>query len=477
MVSWDDVERRMSRVGVLCATSLIVFAAACDNREESPAVGADLSVAVPDINLECEGCDLVLISLDTVRADHLGIYGYSRNTSPNIDEFAAKSILFERAHSTAHSTAPSHMSMFTSMHPSVHGVTNSRNSRFDPLHDGFPTVTQILKEEGYRAAAFTGGGQVSPQFGFSKGFDLYRSFNTSTSEAGTREAIDEAISFMRAHREEKLFVFLHTYHAHDPYTPNPPYDKLFDPEYAGPIQSDINAFLRYDEMRRINHAYWLLVDKSDAADVRHLKALYDGEIAELDAMLRKFLTVIETERPNSIVIITSDHGEEFGEHGKFTHHQLYQELLHVPLIIRHPQLDRGIRISRRVSLLGLTPTILELLEIDGSHEFQGTSLLRPQAREEIFAEQAGSGRTLIVDERKLLWRGAKSELYDLSSDPGETRNMAAADATVNRLRERMDEISQANSARRATVLRASQSLPATLDPEVVEQLEALGYID
>jgi arylsulfatase A-like enzyme len=220
-----------------------------------------------------------------------------------------------------------------------------------------------------------------------------------------------------------------------------------------------------------------LVDKSDPADVRHLKALYDGEIAELDGMLRKFLTVIETERPRSIVVLTSDHGEEFGEHGKFDHTQLYQELLHVPLIIRHPQLDRGIRISRRVSLLGLTPTILELLGIDGSYEFQGTSLLRPQAREEIFAEKTGSGRTLIVDDRKLLWRGDKSELYDLSSDPGETRNMAAANATADRLRERIDEISQANSTRRATVVGASQDLRAAPDPELVEQLEALGYID
>ncbi len=467
----------MSRIGMLCVTSLIVFAAACDNREESPAVGADLSTGLSDINLECEGCDLVLISLDTLRADHLGCYGYSRNTSPNIDEFAAKSILFERAHSTSYKTAPSHMSMFTSLHPSVHGVDNGQINRFFPLHRGFPTVTQILKAEGYRTAAFTGGGNVAPEFGFSRGFDAYRSFDTTTSAAGTQEAIDEAISFMRAHREEKLFVFLHTYHTHDPYTPDSPYDKFFDSGYAGSIQSDYSVLLRTGDWRRAQRDYWLLVDKSDPADVRHLKALYDGEIAELDGMLRKFLTVIETERPRSIVVLTSDHGEEFGEHGKFDHTQLYQELLHVPLIIRHPQLDRGIRISRRVSLLGLTPTILELLGIDGSYEFQGTSLLRPQAREEIFAEKTGSGRTLIVDDRKLLWRGDKSELYDLSSDPGETRNMAAANATADRLRERIDEISQANSTRRATVVGASQDLRAAPDPELVEQLEALGYID
>jgi arylsulfatase A-like enzyme len=450
-----------------------MFAAACDNDEESPAVGA----AVSDINLECEGCSVVLISLDTLRADHLGSYGYSRNTSPNIDEFAAKSILFERAHSTSHATAPSHMSMFTSLNPSVHGVVNVENNRFEPMHDSFVTVTQILKAEGYHTAAFTGGGNVSPQFGFGRGFDSYRNFDTTRSAAGTRKAIDEAISFMRVHREEKLFVFLHTYHTHDPYTPKPPYNIFVDPGYAGRIQSDITAFPTDGGFEALRHAFWDSVDKSDAADVRHLKALYDGEIAELDAMLRKFLTVIETERPNSIVILTSDHGEEFGEHGKFDHTQLYQELLHVPLIIRHPQLDRGIRISRRVSLLGLTPTILELLGIDGSYEFQGTSLLRPQAREEIFAEKTGIGRTLIVDDRKLLWRGDKSELYDLSSDPGETRNMAAANATADRLRERIDEISQANSARRATVVGASQDLRAAPDPELVEQLEALGYID
>ena len=183
-----------------------------------------------------------------------------------------------------------------------------------------------------------------------------------------------------------------------------------------------------EEWADYSKIFWKPVDKNDPEDVAHVAALYDGGIAEMDDALPDLLNAIDRDAPGTIVIFLSDHGEEFGQHGEFTHNQLYSEVLHVPLIIHHPDHHNGVRIAARVSLIDLAPTILDMLSIAPSAQFQGRSLRgyidgtgneRP-----VFSEYPARNMLALVNrDRKLMVTGEREELYDLRRDPEERRDL------------------------------------------------------
>lgn len=312
----------------------------------------------------CLDCNVLLISIDTLRADHLGCYGYDRPTSPNIDQFSAESVLFQTAIAHAPSTTPSHASIFTSRLPEHHGAWRSRNQ---PIARELRTMAEILKEAGLRTASFNGGGQVAASYGFNRGFETYES-----SPSRFAEKADQAIRWFQRNPDQRFFMFLHTYEVHAPYEPEPTDMATFDGGYTGAIGDAILPGLLID----INDGKVAL----SAPDARHIINAYDAEIRSMDRGFRQLIAYLRKSGllDRTIVIFTSDHGEEFGEHGQMGRHShaLYDELLRVPLLLRLPEARLGsTRVEAQVRGIDLLPTVMDLLGRRPLQQFDGTSLL------------------------------------------------------------------------------------------------------
>ncbi|MFC2162468.1 sulfatase [Candidatus Altiarchaeota archaeon] len=424
----------------------------------------------------CEGCNLVLISIDTLRADHLGAYGYGRDTSPFIDELAGKSIMFTNAFATSAQTAPSHMSIFTSVFPRVHQVSNANamsmeGPEFMCLGSGLVTFPEILDDAGYTNMGFTQGGAVEGEIGFARGFAFY----------GNNASIDDAIRWVRQDADGKFFLFFHTYKTHAPYFPKHEFDVFSDRSYDGPILASEEELLRIKDGRKMRKSekYFSMVDPSDPDDVRHLKDLYDGEILEVDSWMKHLVTTIRQEHPDTIIIFTSDHGEEFYEHGNYGHQHVYNEVARVPLLIWHPRVDEPIQVSERVSQIDLAPTILDFLGIGVASQFEGESLASVieggRKPDGLFIDFFGR-RALIRGDYKLVADEKGSGLYDIGSDPSEVGKIS--DEPLKKLE------MQARLLLREVGYFFGRKLIAYDDcrtmqanPERLEWLRYLGYVD
>ncbi len=307
---------------------------------------------------------IILISLDTLRADHLGTYGYHRDTSPAIDAFAKEGIVFENAAVQSSWTLPSHMSIMTSLYPSFHGVTK-KSSR---LADNHVTLADLLRKGGYQTAAFTDGGNVGSVFGFNRGFDLYED-----EWVGIANTIPKVEKWLDEKGSQPFFLFIHCYDIHSPYNPPLPYSALFhDFPYRGNLVPSTPTLLSTAHNKEG-------ASKVTDEDIRHFIALYDGGIRYTDDHIGGFLTYLQEAGlyDDSLIIITSDHGEEFMEHGAFSHWQLYyRPNLHVPLIMHIPgSSGKEIRIAELVQSIDLLPTILESAGLPAHGKAQGRSLL------------------------------------------------------------------------------------------------------
>ncbi len=436
-----------------------------------------------DAVVASRGPNLVLISVDTLRADHLGCYGSARPTSPAVDaRLAATGVTFENVVSQSPKTTPSHMTMLTSLYPSVHGVEMWKETEPGKvLNPAVLTLAEVLKNAGYATAAFTGGANVHRSRGFDQGFDVYRNGNQL---ARTRRWLDHHARFGR------FFLFFHTFDVHDPYTP--PDDKvaLFLPDYHGPILDAVHKVRAGGTgWWQVHDLFWGSVDRTSAADADVLTRLYDAGIRAMDeatlAPLLDHLAKLGLER-DTLVVFTSDHGEAFGEHGEFMHEDLYAGTLHVPLILRFPgRLPAGRRVAARVRLIDLMPTVLDLLGVHGPPAMQGESLV-PLLTAGGPAREAVSEHFDLVTQRafRTLRRGDlaymrvadQEQLFDLAHDPGETTNVAAArPADLDAMRARLGEW-QGGCARLAALLgpRGPTVAPSA---ETVRQLRALGYVD
>ena len=285
--------------------------------------------------------NVVLVSLDTVRPDHLGCYGYARDTSPALDSYAEQAVVFENVRAQAPWTLPSHMSLLTSLRPSRNGVEDL-NQQLSP---GTPLLAELLQSHGYRTAALVNNGQMKPHWGFARGFGTWREFEVDTPEGACENITREAVRWLQAAPPSPFFLFLHYFDAHDPYSPPSPYRERFGVTLSA---------------AEISRAVWdHRLPGRDIADPQVLDqivAAYDGEIARLDASLSVLLDAIPA---NTLVVLFSDHGEAFEEHGWTTHGAtLYEEEVRVMLMVRTPQPGVGRRVSDPVMLLDVAPTIL-----------------------------------------------------------------------------------------------------------------------
>ncbi|HXC49773.1 MAG TPA: sulfatase [Candidatus Limnocylindrales bacterium] len=335
----------------------------------------------------CRDCNIVLISVDTLRADHVGAYGYSRPTTPNIDALAKKGVLFEHAVAQSSWTRPAHMSIFTGMYPREHGFVALLDSR--RLEPEVPTIASVLASSGWATAGFSGGINLAASFGFGQGFDVYRNNGRSF-----RDNFEDMRWWLDHNDGRRFFLFAHGYDAHTPYhgdeidrraiglTSPPPRGRMRRACKAG--MQKMSAF----------------VDEYDAA-IRRADRYVGKIVAELErrALLSK-----------TILILLSDHGEELLEHGRCFHiSTLYREVLEVPLIVVAPGLEPR-RVKEPVAAsVTIAPTIMELAGI-GQHPFPGSSLV-PQAR------GAGVRAAPIVSEtERAVSNGGDGHVVALSND-------------------------------------------------------------
>lgn len=303
----------------------------------------------------------VLISLDTLRADRLGSYGHQRPTSPFFDRLAAGSTLFEHAAAPYPATLVSHMTMFTGLYPPQHGV-------YPPsmvLPEQIPTLPQRFAAAGFRTMATTEGGFVGRGFGFERGFEVYDD-TPYAADSDIESTFERGLDFLRSlDRGERFLLFLHSYSVHDPYDPPVGFIEQLGDREPGPDSGG-------ERLRAFNHQR----TEIPTAEVERFERRYEASIRYVDSVLESFVGQLEALGllAETTLIITSDHGEEFLEHGKLGHTQLFPELLSVPLLIVHPDQSKGLRVSDQVSLVDVTPTLLDLAGLPPLEEVPGRSL-------------------------------------------------------------------------------------------------------
>ncbi len=419
--------------------------------------------------------NVLLISLDTLRADRLSVYGHRHRTSPHIDELARRGVLFENVIAAAPFTLASHMSIMTGCYPSFHHTNLVKTDR---LPDSITTLAEILYRQGYRTMAITGGGQVSADYGFGRGFESYTEFTLKEDDLPAKLRMLEP--WLRENGNRPFFVFLHTYKIHAPYRPKPEFLKVFESSYHGTVDGELAT------LRQINKQRLTLTP----ADVAHLEALYDAEIREVDEALGKLFDFLRKTglNENTLVVLTSDHGEEFGEHGLWGMHShtLYDELLKVPLIFVLPgKLPQGKRVRNLVSAIDILPTILDLVGVTPNNAYQGHSLIPlmsgsvvPSRYHTVLSERiADDGlimravRTMtakyIVIDRKGMSR--RIQFYRLLDDPKEQHPTWVPPSLLGRFQARIRWLEKG-------FLEKPRLRRRALSRETLETLRSLGYI-
>jgi arylsulfatase A-like enzyme/Tfp pilus assembly protein PilF len=394
---------------------------------------------------------IILISVDTLRADRLSCYGYRGRPTPHIDAIAKGGTLFSQVSSQAPLTLPSHVSLLTSSYPFSNGITDNGQQ----LGPNAVTLATLLKSRGYRTAAFVGGFVLDRRFGLNQGFDFYdspfdlhrrRGIDPGDVKRLGEEVVRAANHWLEENSSQPFFLFLHLYDLHTPY--------------------DLPAALRQ----------------------RFPGPGYEAELAYVDEVLGGFWSALAQQRllEKALVVFTSDHGESLGDHGESTHgYFIYQSTLRVPLIIHWPSGSKGFaaRVDEPASLLDVAPTILQFAGIARPSEFQGRSLLGwsterpPGGAEEVYSESlyarnhfgCSSLQSLRLGRYKYI-EAPRPEFYDLAKDPGETQNLYPFKKSLAlSLRERLQALRS-----RFRVTRSAES--RTLSPEAVAALNSLGYV-
>lgn len=418
----------------------------------------------------CPGCNVVLISMDTLRADHVGAYGYElRDTTPSIDRLAARSVLFENAIAQSSWTRPAHMSIFTGRYPAEHGYKALKDRA--RLSESVPTLAGTLRDNDYMTVAFTGGVNVAAAFGFDSGFDTYR-----TNGKYFRDNLEDTKYWFEQEMKEPFFLFWHGYDAHTPYLTDP-IDRAALDLPDNPPKRGLRSICRSDD---------------GDSRIRRYKAEYDGAVHRGDRYVGKLLAYLEERGllDRTLIVFLSDHGEEFLEHGRCFHlSTLYREVLHVPLLFAGPGIQPR-RIADTIpGSVTIAPTIMDLVGIR-EHALPGPSLahfiaggtapvgLVVSETERSMERGEGDGhvRSLTTAKGKFIeWTTKKEQAYfDTTTDPGEripiTEGREVED--LGRTLARWSELHQPRDGG------AQEARPATeQDEELESQLRALGYSD
>jgi len=340
--------------------------------------------------------NVLLILADTLRADHLGSYGYQRQTSPNIDKFAEECLLFERALSTSPWTKTTVGSIMTSLYPNEHNAFKWA----DNLSNANLTLTEIFRNENFRTFSAQANHIITSRYGFHQGFQVYKEVKNDLAE----NLSDEFITWVDGKKGRPFFAYLHFMDTHYPYRVPEDYQRTF----AGEGQSHLNLEKLIAQDIRI-----LTEMGMPQSDRDYIVDLYDDSIKYFDIHFGRILDALKANQllDNTIIVLLSDHGEEFWKHGSFGHgHTLYNELLHVPLMIRYPAILPVKKVTFPVSLIDLYPTILSLARIDFDHEIRGDNLLPTvlndrKPKRAIYFEgllRGGEKRGVCKDEWKLI---------------------------------------------------------------------------
>lgn len=427
---------RTFQVAVICLS--LAWSIGCDRSNSTDSAAALAGAA--------SGSNVLVITLDTTRADRLGCYGWERARTPNLDAVAESGVLFESAFAHAPITMVSHASMFTGTLPPEHGVRD--NGRY-ALGPELSTLAEAFRDRGYRTGAFVGASVLNARYGLSRGFQVYEDempmlLNGARGFERPADAVcDEALAWLETVADDRFFAWLHFFDPHAPYTP--------PPEYLELAQGDP----------------------------------YDGEIALVDAQIGRVLDWLRDKRlsDRTLIVVTADHGESLGQHDYLWHALLvYDSIMRVPLIFSLPErIPAGRRVEDVVGNFDLMPTILELMNWPIPPEVSAESLagaLGGEALEprEVYGESyhgyENFGWAALYFYRDGRWkyiRGAEDELYDLEADPGELNDLSKEQPdVVRRLSEALDE--------HMAQMRQRKAGDVAMDAETIQHLRSLGYV-
>lgn len=387
--------------------------------------------------------NLLLITIDTLRPDRLGCYGYDKIETPNLDNLARKGALFENAVTSTPLTAPSHASIFTGLYPTAHKVRDTGGFILDSSH---PTLAVILQQQGWDTAAFVGSSVLKKHFGFAQGFAVYddeipkpdpRKNPSEYAERRAGEVVDRATRWLATQSGRPFFLWVHVFDPHSPYDPPSP----FREKYRG--------------------------------------RPYDGEIAYTDQQLGRLLAATAGKPGDTLIAVMSDHGESLSEHGEYTHGVfLYDSTIRIAFLLAGPGIPAGLRVKQQARNIDLLPTVLESLDIKTPAGVQGTSL-KPAFKgmksaawsyEESLYSKINMGWAELRGIRTDRWmyvRAPKPELYDLAADPSESNNVIASHPSETR---QLDAILQSVTGGVETVT------TTMMDAQTLRQLKSLGYL-
>lgn len=397
-------------------------------------------------SLSCKDCNVVIISVDPLRADGIHSLGNPLSVTPTIDALVSRGIVFTNAFAVSSWTLPSVMSFMTGEYPSRHkiinkeliGSTEREGIRPAVLSPDVQTLASVFKANGYATGGFAGGAALSSSYGFDKGFDTYQSDGDFE---GLSRSIPKALKFAQDHTKDKVFIYLHGFDTHGQFIPEGGLKRTYsDPNYKGTLNGSTKEQKSLREEGVIQGHINLTAD-----DVRFLRAIYDEKVSDMDKEISAFIsgyTKLHAEK-KTIFIIMSNHGDEFYEHGRIDHGMtLYNEVLHIPLIIVLPGESIGKRVSAQVRNIDIFPTVLSLVGIAADSsvlgQLQGVSLIPAMRGEnqhlDIFAEtsyryatfkqalQTWDGWKFIADQESLT-----NEVFNIKSDPKESHDVSTKD--------------------------------------------------
>jgi arylsulfatase A-like enzyme len=387
--------------------------------------------------------NVVLVSFDALQAGHVHAYGYPKEITPTIDSMALQGVKFTNAISVSSWTLPASMTWFTGVYPSEHRLLNKftvydppvqKIARLKELAPDIVTLAEILKKNGYATGGFTGDAGVNGVFGYSQGFDVYVD---TVKFGGMDQSIPKALAWLKQNKDEKFFLFLHGYDVHGQHVPAEGFDyRYVDPTYD-------HKYTGSKEEQEVLREEGLAKGKVQLRDedVRFWRAIYDEKINRQDALFKQFLEGVDKLglTGKTLFILTSDHGTEFYEHQRFDHgFSLYNELIHVPLIIKFPKGPDHTVIKDQVSSIDVMPTIVDLLDIavpeNVKRQMRGASLV-PALKGETVAQDVFSETDyrLYTFKRSVMtkdgWKfiytmeNKSRELYKLKNDPQERTNL------------------------------------------------------
>lgn len=384
---------------------------------------------------------VLLVILDTVRADHLSAYGYARETSPNLDRLAAEGERYERAYAQSPWTLPAIATILTGQPPHVHQASRASKG-LHKVAGGVPTLAELFSAAGFRTAAVMNVVFCSPESGLSRGFDRYDYARSDRSNVGSRDALattDAALSWLEGIGDDPYFLVVHYFDAHLTYDPPPPYDTMFEPDGRAAIEP---GFGSADQVREIADGTLPLTERQKQS----LEARYDGEIRFIDDQFGRLRRGLEERGlwDRTTVLVVADHGEEFWEHGSFEHgHTHHRELIEIPLILRRPGTPGGVVRKERVRQLDIAPTLLHQAGLRVPAGMPGPPLGGGGAELSVAEGSlwAGDLRSSRTDRGTVIWnRDTEEWQFFAANDPRELDNLwpsgppSEEDADVRRLR-------------------------------------------